>query len=739
MDNPPPSSNPIEFRKELQVSTNPVLIFLLLVAVAFIIWTGDMNQVFPGRHLLMLRIALELLILFSWLAKLQNETFGRYFLMVGVTLYLAAFSLETNTPELLFLLFIPIGLAGATVSPLLGLSLSAGFSAVMLLYNHFVPGFYTELQLGLSLVSIWGITGLMFVIYRPIYEVGDWVWRYYTRALKLVEETNRYRIELNQALEDLLHMNKQLALANEKQLSFRIMAEDAQKTKAAFVAKVSHEFRTPLNMIIGLVNLMIDTPQIYGRHLPKAMLDDLLIIQRNCDHLASMINDVLALSQSESGRLTLNREYVDLREIIEQALDVVSPLVKKKGLETNYTVPEPLSLVYCDRTRIRQVLLNLVSNAARFTESGGVYVNVEDQPNALLVSVRDTGPGISREDAEYIFDPFCQGATSRPWRDKGGTGLGLTISKQFIELHGGKIWLESQLGVGSTFYFNLPKEQVASPSVSPGRWLNERWSWISRLGKPAFAAESLQSLRLVVLDANRVLENLLSNYKDRLEYTMVDDVPALIQDLDHAPANLVLVNAPSLDALDQLVEVICKQVKDTPVVGCIIPDRVSPILKGGVVRSLVKPITRRDLSEAIAALSQPVRRVLIVDDDAEISSLYTRMLHSDDETREINVVPSGEAALRWMRKSPPDLVLLDISMPEMDGFALLDRKKADPTLRDVPVLIVSAMDLRENSLESRLFVASMANGLSAVKLLECAVGISEILFKPEMILDRASG
>ena len=386
------------------------------------------------------------------------------------------------------------------------------------------------------------------------------------------------------------------------------------------------------------------------------------------------------------------------------------------------------------------MLLNLVSNAARFTETGGIYVHVEDQPAALLVSVRDTGPGISSEDADYIFDPFCQGATSRPWRDKGGTGLGLTISKQFIELHGGKIWLESQMGVGSTFFFNLPKEQAAGPSVSPGRWLNERWSWISRLGKPAFAAESLQSLRLVVLDSNRVLEGLLSNYKDRLEYSMVDDVPGADPGPGARPRQPGAGQRPHPGRPRPPGGGHLQGGQGHP--GGRLPHPrpcvAHPEGRGGQVVGQAHHPWRPEQGHR-RRCQWPVRSVLIVDDDVEISDLYTRMLKSEDEDREISVASSGEAALRTMKRSRPDLVILDISMPEMDGFAFLDRKKADPALRDVPVMIVSAMDLRENSLESRLFVASMANGLSAAKLLECAVGISEILFKPEMILDRASG
>jgi signal transduction histidine kinase/CheY-like chemotaxis protein len=719
------------FRNELRMSSRPVLIFLTFASIVLLIATAGLGIYNGGIPIVSLRLSLYILVIFGWLVFTRSDGLCKWLLTAGVLGYLYVTANSWGIPDAIFLYFIPVALGGALIGSGAGL-LAAGLATACLVLPVWSGGTaHMNLELIVSLVGIWATFGFVLVIYQPINEVGGWIQRFYTQAVQMVNDATTYRLELNQAMEEMTHMNRQLALANEKQLAFRIMAEEAQKTKAAFVAKVSHEFRTPLNMIIGLVNLMIDSPQIYGRALPRAMVNDLEIIQRNCEHLTSMINDVLALSQAESGKLTLNREYVDIHEIINQALEVISPLVRKKGLATGAEIAPDLALVYCDRTRIRQVLLNLVSNAARFTESGGISISVEDQPAHLLFSVRDTGPGISPEDLERIFDPFDQGSSRQPMRDRGGTGLGLTISKQFIELHGGKIWVESQIGQGATFFFNLPKDISQGPAVSPGRWINSRWSWISRLGKTHYTPEAFKKLRMVLLDPGKRLEELLSAYQDNLEYTLTENLAALIAEVRQAPANLVLANALNLEELAAQVASICEDVKDTPVVGCVFNQPRLPVTSASIARVLVKPIIKSDLIQSIKGLGKPVRHILLVDNDVEINDLYSRMLTSGNSSFKVFSALTGQDALVIMRREPIDLVLLDLTMPGMDGFAVLEQKDLDPALSQIPVIIVSAMDLRENSMQSPFIMATMANGLGLNKLLECAVGVSEIMLKAD--------
>lgn len=741
MENSGTQPNPNDFRSQLHISIAPPLVFLTILALCLLIFTGGMNQSMLNTHMLLMRISLYLLIILVFVINRLHETAGKISLVLSATAYLFYFTLEAQFPELLLLLSLPVGLAAAMLNPRMGLLTAAVGSAGAVILHITAPELINGTHFGLALITLWGTAGLMGAIYAPVYHISDWMLDFYQRALKLRQEAGNIRIELNEALDELLHTNRQLALANEKQLSFRIIAEEAQKTKTAFVAKVSHEFRTPLNMIIGLVNLMIDNPQIYGRALPKAMLEDLIIIQRNCEHLTGMINDVLALSQSESGLLVLHREYIDLKEIIDQALEVVSPLVKKKGLETGCIVTPNLPKVYCDRTRIRQVLLNLVSNAARFTEQGGIYIHVEEQPETLLISVRDTGPGISAEDIARIFDPFCQGSSNATWRDKGGTGLGLTISRQFIELHGGKIWVESQLGIGSTFYFNLPKDQPVAPVTTPRRWISERWSWVAREGQARFSSALLKHPRVALYDPDRMLVDLLSSYKELLEFSTSESVSQLIQDVKETPTNVVLVNGQSLNSVQMVMDTVRQTVRDTPLVGCVVPPQSWKDYSQSIARVLVKPITKKDLTEAIESLGKPIRRILLVDNDEEIIKLYSRMITtgSANGRYEVQTACDGREALEIIRANPPDLVLLDISMPEMDGFQVLAEKEKDPAICQIPVMIVSATDLHTNPLQSQMILATMSNGLRPAKLVECALELSELLIKPDLTPDQARG
>ena len=321
--------------------------------------------------------------------------------------------------------------------------------------------------LTIRILALLLMVGFVYAAYHRIDQLGSWLWQRYEYAQSNLSELRERKAELERTLEDLAHANRQLALANERVTALRAVAEEAQKAKATFVAKVSHELRTPLNMIIGLVTLMIEAPEIYAVTLSPEMRKDLGIVNRNCEHLSHMVNDVLNLTQMEAGRLVLRRERLDLRKVIEAAVQSTSPLLEKKGLFMRQEIPPDLPLIYCDPTRIQQVVLNLVSNAVRFTDLGGITLRIEEQNQDVIVSVTDTGPGIRPEDRERIFEPFCQG-TLGPWQGRGGSGLGLTISKQFIEQHGGRIWLDSEPGKGTTFYFSLPTVEPVPHVVRPG-------------------------------------------------------------------------------------------------------------------------------------------------------------------------------------------------------------------------------------------------------------------------------
>jgi signal transduction histidine kinase len=228
--------------------------------------------------------------------------------------------------------------------------------------------------------------------------------------------------------------------------------EAASKHKSQFLANMSHELRTPLNAILGYTELIIDN--IYGE-TPEKMRNVLERVQNNGKHLLLLINDVLDMSKIEAGQLTLSIADYSLKSVVQTVYIAVEPLAASKKIGFKIEVSAELPVGHGDEHRLTQVLLNLVGNAIKFTDSGGVVIKASTLNGSFKVGVSDTGPGISETDQAKLFQEFQQAETSVT-RKKGGTGLGLAISKRIIELHGGKIWIESNVGQGSTFWFTLP-------------------------------------------------------------------------------------------------------------------------------------------------------------------------------------------------------------------------------------------------------------------------------------------
>jgi signal transduction histidine kinase len=228
--------------------------------------------------------------------------------------------------------------------------------------------------------------------------------------------------------------------------------EAESKHKSQFLANMSHELRTPLNAIIGYTDLILDN--IYGE-APDRMRQVIERVQTNGRHLLGLINDVLDLTKIEAGQLTLSLADYSLKELVDGVIIALEPLAREKRLAFNAYLPAHLPMGHGDEHRISQVLLNLVGNAIKFTDKGEVAIKASAGNGTFTVGVSDSGPGISPSDQARIFGEFQQ-ADNSSTRRKGGTGLGLSIAKRIVEMHNGRIWVESALGKGSTFFFSLP-------------------------------------------------------------------------------------------------------------------------------------------------------------------------------------------------------------------------------------------------------------------------------------------
>jgi signal transduction histidine kinase len=261
-----------------------------------------------------------------------------------------------------------------------------------------------------------------------------------------------------------------LALENarlsEEQENTIVQLKDVDRLKSEFLTSMSHELRTPLNSIIGFADVLL---QGIDGELNEMALNDIRLIYNSGQHLLALINDILDLSKIEAGKMELVRQPLNVADAIKEVLAASTALLKKKPVEVIVEVEESLPPIYADKLRFNQVLLNLVSNSAKFTDEGSITLEAEiydRDPDKMLISVSDTGIGIPPDKIDAVFDRFRQ-ADSSTTRQYGGTGLGLAICEQLVEMHGGKIWITSEAGVGSTFHFTIPLHEVTdAPTVT---------------------------------------------------------------------------------------------------------------------------------------------------------------------------------------------------------------------------------------------------------------------------------
>jgi len=476
--------------------------------------------------------------------------------------------------------------------------------------------------------------------------------------------------------------------------------QEANRLKSQFLANMSHELRTPMNAIIGFTNLVLRRA---GDVLPERQRDNLTKVKLSADHLLNLINDILDLSKIEAGRVDIQKKWFDMRELIAGCCATVSPLVKE-GVALTHEVAGDVREAYSDEARLRQVIINLLSNALKFTEKGEVKVLVTRQASlvarseALEIAVSDTGIGIPADALGYIFDEFRQvdGSSTRQY---GGTGLGLSITKKLTELMGGTIGVESAVGKGSTFTVRIPvvyDERRGDPRGRPSVSDQESPSAVSRLTSHGDEEEK-GGRTIVVIDDDPNAAALLRQELAEEGYRVVgalnaDDGVALARRIRPAAVTVDII-MPGKDGWETIAMLKGDpETRDIPIIVISASDNRELGYRLGVRDYLVKPIDREALLSVLGRLdSGQLKDILVVDDEPLVTTMICQMLEfSGFAARSAS---NGEEALAQIGRARPDAVLLDLMMPVMDGFEVIERLQADPTLRKVPVVVVTAKDL----------------------------------------------
>ncbi len=517
---------------------------------------------------------------------------------------------------------------------------------------------------------------------------------HYQEARRLLEETRHYQAELSVMLKDRNQANYQLERLNQMLHFARLRAEEARADRDRFVLAVSHELRSPLNFIIGFSDLMVNSPETYAglANWPPGLYDDIQEVYQSSTHLLGLINDILDMGQIGARQMMLFREKTRLEHLVTEVQAMTEAAFRQKGLWLKLDLEPGLPEIFMDSTRIRQVLLNLVNNSLRFTEQGGVTIRVQRQAEVLQVCVEDTGPGIAPGDVPKVFDEFRQVGLDA-WRRREGSGLGLSISQLFIQLHGGKIWLESVQGRGSRFYFTLPLLETGEgmEMLSPAAVQS---SFDAGL---AAGIKQQENLALLVSRDPAAL-NLVRQWLEDYQIVLVEDADKLPAYLVQYLPQAILIDSLGMDAQHARLKDLSY---DLPVIHLIFPDvhGRSQVLPPGVAQYLVKPVPRQALVEAVQKLGPGVERLLVVDNDPAMVRFVTQALKSPENegpppaAYQIATALDGAQAIAHLKHEAVDAVLLDLDLPDISGWEVLAQIRRGDTLSQPPVIIISAAEL----------------------------------------------
>jgi signal transduction histidine kinase/DNA-binding LacI/PurR family transcriptional regulator/DNA-binding response OmpR family regulator len=476
---------------------------------------------------------------------------------------------------------------------------------------------------------------------------------------------------------------------HQKVIEARRVAEEANRLKSHFLSLVSHELRTPLSMIVSLSEMLLEDQMNQKKELPEEYRQDLEVIHSTGQHLDRLVLDVLDLGRSQLGQLKINMKQFDLNDLLREVQLMGEQMARDKNLSWRAHIPAVLPPVSGDRTRLRQVLLNLISNATKFTLFGEVSMLVTSGDREVTIAISDTGLGIPLEDQKTIFDEFQQSGRTAI-RGYGGMGLGLAITRKLVELHGGKISLISsgKEGSGTTFYFTIPVQDMESLQ-------DEK-------------EDILPEACVLVISPSQSAAKCLAEYLDQQGFRVNVAVGSENQWLDRAlnnPCSAIVISCDlesewGWEVMQKLRSHPEKQ--DLPILfyNLIDEDNSGAFLDLNVLSkplnldSVMQVLNQRGIT--VKERPEKLYTVLVVDDEQEFLRLHSQMIRDYLPACRVLETKDGQMALESMLQTRPDLVLLDLMMPGMDGFGVLEAMQTHQSLRAVPVIVMTGQVLTED-------------------------------------------
>ncbi len=686
-----------------------ITLMLLSIGMWCLILAGD---ILPGSlpDILMFDAVIMIAVCgLVYFIKSRSFNFACFFLLFCIALFAAQISIASETVFVLYL--IPASLIIAViVLPRAWLLLALSVDILLLLAFAPPAEFLLMLAIAGGQSIIVGLLRRYFVNQLAISQ------GFQDYAAEQMKEARESRADLALMSKQLQEYQERLRDTNRKlEIAFE-QAEESRQAKARFAANVSHELRTPINLIVGFSEVMILAPEVYDELLPASYRADIDAVYRNAKHLQNLINDVLDISQLEARHLAIVKEKGNLGECVAETANMVADLIAKKGLSFQLDIPPDLPELWFDPVRIRQILLNLLVNAARFTSEGGITIRIAAADDEWVTSVIDTGIGLKEEEIPRVFDEFFQVGEEDAQGER-GSGLGLTLSRELIRLHGGVMNVSSagQPGLGSCFSFSLPTT----------RQLVARMSTSGALSKPAPAEK-----RILVVDPDEAVTAFFSRYLKAHDVAVCNDEREALRRLAQSEPDILLM-AENHDYRRLLDQVQGKH-SDLNLITMPMPSGRAAIRQRGAYDYLVKPVSLEMLKKALRQFGPALESIMIIDDNRDIVRLFGQTLRSINPEFQIRSAYDGRDGIALMQDEPPDLLMLDVLMPEMDGFEVIDAMQRSAALADVPIVLISAKGASElitPAIQGEITIARGA-GYAPLELVACVQALIDSIRPP---------